>query len=528
MKEDFIDWEQVEGVVRACPMICCYRGEDDMLLVHCAILANAPLEVISLMVDSYPSYPTIVRDGTYPSHREWLPLHLACITNNSVEVIAYLSKTFRETWHIYDDAKKTPLMHVLAAERGLDVIHCVSASCMEYFGIEEPRREYCEWYDVFEETQDWDRGLFRLQNKDPSLFGIQLDDCAGMVIRGEGEVLDVLHAILHHSNIEFLHLGLKEEHSFLWAEGDGRNALIQIMRESAFLRSVTVKISEGELSTVGLVIGNCHKIEQLEIICERGYFYDRERQLNDCDRGLSEFSESLMTLSFLNDITTHRIDVNDERARVLCATVFKMRSMKSITFIDAWIGESEVNIILEALRKDVDHTFTTVDLFCTNEFIRGRPNPDALWWNPSCDWKWLIKQELNAELGKNHIKEASEKRDDWVYGIMHGNQPYRYIPYTPYRDPEKHGIFPPLQYRGDTYHEDNYIHHLHIADLQDRGTPDYLYRMMRARPSHLHSHSHLHLHSHLGKRKKKKEKKYEHMRLARVRVPQLQQKKGNN
>jgi hypothetical protein len=96
----------------------------------------------------------------------------------------------------------------------------------------------------------------------------------------------------------------------------------------------------------------------------------------------------------------------------------------------------------------------------------------------------LIKQELNAELGKNHIKEASEKRDDWVYGIMHGNQPYRYIPYTPYRDPEKHGIFPPLQYRGDTYHEDNYIHHLHIADLQDRGTPDYLYRMMRARPLH--------------------------------------------
>jgi hypothetical protein len=53
--EEVVNWEQVETVVNACPTICGDKDKDGMLPLHYACSTNAPFDVISLLVRTWPS-----------------------------------------------------------------------------------------------------------------------------------------------------------------------------------------------------------------------------------------------------------------------------------------------------------------------------------------------------------------------------------------------------------------------------------------------------------------------------------------
>jgi ankyrin repeat protein len=67
------------------------RIHDGRLPIHCACRANAPVEVIQLLLDSDDSDNK--KSLLEEDYNGWLPIHRACDADTSIEVIRLLLQT---------------------------------------------------------------------------------------------------------------------------------------------------------------------------------------------------------------------------------------------------------------------------------------------------------------------------------------------------------------------------------------------------------------------------------------------------
>lgn len=345
------------------------------------------------------------------------------------------------------------------AEREAVGMKCVPPTSYEFIGnsLSEHWR-YTSHIKAVEEYMgcecfiDIHKAMFRLEHHDPTLTSVVIGDCfypLDVPGRPHSGIFDVLDAIYSHPHLKELIFAWDDANSFLWREGNGRDALITVLREKTSITRIEVRTSLFDLSPIGDLLQHCPHLECVKIAYD-GYYHSG-------GYGIGAVIRVLQNFPLLEDVAFSGVQLGRGSGSNLYVRLFRKKSMRWIWMTDTQVDHSVASSLVDRITADGKCEHLMGASFFSDQEITNPPEKRH--------WQEDIDLDLEKCMRRNRIKKSVQ---DFMNKIENreGDDDC---------DSE-------LQFFADM-EDANY------ADYNDEGDPiqppDHLYALIRSKPDYI-------------------------------------------